>query len=345
MTRATAILNFVATGSALPDLRVTNADIAPLIGLDAAYIERLFDVRARHWSRHLDSTEPALGQRASDLAVTAARRALGRSGLDTDAVDTLLCVTSTPEMISPPTDYIVATKLGIRPAFAMTIHAACTGLFRALAVADALAASGKLGIALITLSEVISPYFRLEPDLARCHRLSSALYADGAAAIVVGVGVGGIARCVWHDHRTRLRGDPPGIVFPGPLAAMGGGASPDVRNAVLGYHDFRAVLDGGSELTAIAAQSALRACTWATDDVRYFVTHQATGRIKRIAEALGFPADRVPTNIERVGNTISASVPILLDELVPSFVRGDRIVLCTAESATWSYGSLALEAL
>jgi 3-oxoacyl-[acyl-carrier-protein] synthase-3 len=336
-------LRFISTGSALPSRVVTNDEIAPMLDLDPSYIERLFDVRERHWARDFATSEPAGGQRSSDLAVAAARQALDRAQLEVRDVDTLICVTSTPELITPALDYIVATKLGAKPRFSFTLHAACTGLFRAIEIADNLAAVGKLGVAVITTSEVVSPFFRLERELARCHRLSAALYADGAAAVVVAQADSGLARVAWHDHRSHLREEPPGIVFPGPFSAMGGVESVG-NDSTFGYHNFRAVLDGGSELTARAARSALDACGWSEYDVRYFVTHQATGRIKRIAEQLGFPPERVPTNIARVGNTISASIPILLDELAPTINSGDRVVLFTAESATWSYGVIALEA-
>ena len=78
--------------------------------------------------------------------------------------------------------------------------------------------------------------------------------------------------------------------------------------------------------------------------VHHILTHQATGNLKRVAASLGLPADKLHVNIERVGNTLSPSILILFDELkrCGTFASGELLLLCSAESATWSYGGMAI---
>jgi len=80
------------------------------------------------------------------------------------------------------------------------------------------------------------------------------------------------------------------------------------------------------------------------DDVDHLLIHQATGNMKRIVASLGMPADKLRLNIEHVGNTLSPSTLILLDELKrqDTFRPGELVLMASAESATWSYGGMAL---
>jgi len=143
-----------------------------------------------------------------------------------------------------------------------------------------------------------------------------------------------------------LNGDhaSPGITFPGMLSATPPTAERYADAEYLGHHDFRRVLRRGSKLAAAAAARLMLELGVEASDVRFFVTHQATGNIRRLGASYGLPPEKIPVNIDRVGNTISASVLILLDELDKgrTLSRGDLVLLHTAESSTWSSAGMAI---
>jgi 3-oxoacyl-[acyl-carrier-protein] synthase-3 len=173
--------------------------------------------------------------------------------------------------------------------------------------------------------------------------MSAGLYADGAGAVVVTRRQAG-ARLLFVDATTHFSEDPPGIFLPGRMSSRADGAGDSVDREEVGYHDFRRVLRRGGELTANAVRKGLETARWSTDDVDWVLTHQATGRIPRIASMHGLPGEKFAVNIEHVGNTISASVLILLDELARAgkFEKGSKLLLATAESSSWSSAQAAL---
>jgi 3-oxoacyl-[acyl-carrier-protein] synthase-3 len=329
------------TGSALPTRVVTNAEIEALTGLCAGKIKRLFDIDQRHWSRGLDSAAPAKDQRCSALAAQAATRALADAGVEGSEIDAVVVASITPDFVNPPLDYCLAEKLGLRDILGFSIQAPCTGLFRALVLADALIASGRASTILVVAAETISPFFALNPNAPEDHLLSAALYADAAGAMVVD-GQEGEGGCItFVDTRTTGREEQPGILFPGTMSANPPGSS---AMSLLGYHDFGRVLERGGELAADALKEGIRQSGWSLDEVDLLLTHQATGNMHTIGDRYGLPAEKIPINIGKRGNTISASILLLLDELRTEgrVTAGTRIVAGTAESSSWSQGALAL---
>lgn len=308
-----------------------------------ARIQELFDVRQRHWSRGTGSPDCSPGEGCSDLAAEAGRRAIGRADIDAGTIDTLVCVSTTPDYVSPSMDYLVGTKLGLRGTRGVDIRGACAGTFRALELVVGLMRSGMCERALIVASETMSPFFRFGPDTPKDHRFNSVLYGDGAGAIVVVAdeGLAGIDSIV---VRTTGESPEPGITAPGMMSAMPPTLQRFESMEYLGYHDYRRVLRRGTELTWHAASEIFSRTGTTVADFDFFLTHQATGRLHEIGARYGIRAEQLPTNIERVGNTVSASILILLDELNAkgALAEGQRLLLFSAESSTWSYGATAL---
>lgn len=331
-------------GSYLPPRIVSNEEVGPLARIRPKRIEELFEICERRWVRRLDSAEPDEGQRCSDLAASAALNAIQNAGVDLKAVDTIITVSTTPDFMVPSLDYLVASKLGLKDVFSADIRGACAGVFRAMSIVEGLVAVGRSRCALIVAAETMSPFFRFGPQVPKDHRLNSVLYADGAGAIVV-VATNDSSRGI-ETIVLRTTGDPspPGVTVRGILSAAPPTAERFVDMDYLGHHDFRAVLVKGGELTWRAATGVFDLLGTKVDDYKFVLTHQATGHMRNIAARHGIPPEKLPTNIDRVGNTVSASILILLDELSRGgrLEAGDRLLLGTAESSTWSYGSMSL---
>lgn len=339
-----SFLSILGTGSALPDRVVANAELEVLSGFPASRIVELFEIQERHWSRGSACPDPPEGQRCSDLAVDAATRALDSAGLSSRDVGALIAVTSTPDSLNPPMDAVLAGRLGLANVPAFTILAPCTGVFRAVELARGLVREPEGRPVLIVAAETPSPFFRFGPGIPTEQVLNSVLYADGAAALVVAGPT--VHKPSIEFVELMLNSDPaaPGVTFPGMLSGMPPTPERYASADYLGHHDFRRVLRRGSKLAAEAAVGVMSRLGVDAGAVRWFLTHQATGNIRRLGASYGLPAEKIPVNIDRVGNTISASVLILLDEMARNgdLQSGDLLVLHTAESSTWSSAGMAV---
>jgi acetoacetyl-CoA synthase len=336
-------MQLLGTGSALPARTVSNDELAQLTGVSAERIRELFEIVERRWSRGTDAPDPPEGQRCSDLAITALTNALESAGVRASDVGALIAVTITPDFLNPPIDAIIAQRLGLNGIRSFSLQSPCTGFFRAAELASALIPRLDGRPVAIVAADTPSPFFRFGGEMPTDQILNSLLYADGAGAVVVGTSANASSI---ETIELALNSDnvPGGITFPGMLSAMPPSADRNASTDYLGHHDFRRVLRRGSKLAASAAQSVMDRLSVDAGDVRFFLTHQATGNIRRIASAYGLPPEKMPINIDRVGNTISASVLILLDELARSGALndGDLLILHTAESSTWSSAGMAI---
>jgi 3-oxoacyl-[acyl-carrier-protein] synthase-3 len=331
-------------GSFLPPRVVTNAEVGALSGIAPERIATLFEIRERRWVRDTDSATPAAGLVCSDLGAAAARAALADAALEPGDIDTLVTVSTTPDFMTPALDYLVAAKLGLASVQTFDLRAPCAGLFRAFLLLDALCARGVTRRALVVCAETYSPFFRFGPEIPKDHRLNTVLYADGAAALVVERTDDPAQAITGLTVRTTGDGAAPPVSFGGML-----GATPPVpglyeRAAYLGHQDFRAVLERGTRLFWQAGRSVLDAAGAELDDCRYVLTHQATGNMRKHAEKIGVPPEKLPTNIEHVGNTVAASIGILMDELHRDgrLTAGDRLLVVAAESSSGTYAGMLL---
>ena len=331
-------------GSFLPPRVVTNAEIGQLAGIAPERIAALFDVEERRWVRGRDEAAPPEGLRCSDLGATAARAALRDADLEPRDVDTIVTVSTTPDFMIPTLDYVVAAKLGLENVQTFDLRSPCAGLFRAFLLVDGLCAAGRTERALVVTTETFSPFFRFGNAVSKNHRLNTTLYADGAAAFVVertddpAEAIAGIT--------VRTTGEPreSALTFNGMLAASPPAPGAYDSGEYLGYQDFRAVLEHGSRLFWLAGRTVLDAVGLELEDCACVLTHQATGKMHAHAEKLGVPAAMLPTNIARVGNTVGASIGILMDELYRAgrLRRGDRLLVVGAESSSWTHGGMVV---
>ena len=286
-------------GSALPERRVTNAEIGARLGVTDHWIERRTGIRERRYA--------APGQRVSDLAASAGRMALADAGLHADQIDMVLVATLAADEITPSTAPLVAHELGIRDAAAFDVGAACTGAIAALAHATAWIEAGRARHVLVIGAEILTRF--VDHDDPR----TAPLFGDGAGALVVSLDAAGQI----------------GPFVLGSDGAAAGAIRATRAKGVLEMEGHETFLMAVQRLTSSTRQ-VLELAQLELTDIDLFVYHQANARIlTSVAERLQLPRERVFDAISELGNTSAASVPLALSEAVRAgrLEPGARVVL------------------
>ena len=320
-------IGITGVGAYLPERVLGSGEVGVPLGVTADWIVERSGVRERHIA--------GPDQAASDLAVPAARMALERAGRLPSEIDLVIVGTATPDMLFPATAVLVADAIGATPAVAYDLSAASTGFVYATAQAWAAVASGLARRALVIGAEVLSRFVDWGD------RDTAILFADGAAAVVVeSVREGGFLGF-------ELGADGAGasdILLP-----AGGSRRPaSAETVAAGLHmtsmNGRAVYRFSTRVAADSVAQLLEACALTVADVDHYVPHQANRRIiDAAARRLAIPPENVLVNIERYGNTSSASIPLALTDATQAglFQPGDT-VLMTAAGAGLTWGSALL---
>jgi 3-oxoacyl-[acyl-carrier-protein] synthase-3 len=301
------------TGSVLPARRLSNTDLVAQLAergietTDEWIVERT-GIRARHF---VDADTSS-----SDLAVTAAQRAIEAAGLTPADIDLIIVATSTPDMVFPSTACIVQRKLGITtgaPAF--DVQAVCSGFIYALTTADALIRTGTAHHALVIGAEVFSRILDFND------RTTCVLFGDGAGAVVLsGSDTPGILATDLHaDGRHVEILCVPGTVSGGKILGQ-----PLLRM------DGQAVFKLAVSVLESAARAVLTKADRQETDIDWLIPHQANIRIMQgTAKKLKLPMDKLVVTVDEHGNTSAASIPLALDHAVRSgqVKRGDTLML------------------
>jgi 3-oxoacyl-[acyl-carrier-protein] synthase-3 len=314
-------------GAYVPPRLLANAELARTLGVSEAWIWERTGIERRHIA------EPE--QAAGDLAVRAARAALLDADAEPDSIDLVIVATASPDMFFPATATLVAAEIGAVDAAAYDLSAACTGFVYALAQAQAAVASGLARRALVIGAEVLSRFTNWE-DRSTC-----ILFGDGAgAAVVERVPGDGFLGFELGSDGTRASQ----LELP-----AGGSRTPASQTTVeAGLHTIRMagqeVFRFSTRAVSASVERLLATCGMTIQDVDVFAPHQANRRIiDHIARRLGFPAERVLVNVDRVGNTSAASIPLVLAEgrRCGALVPGATVLLCAA-GAGMTWGSALL---
>ncbi|HKT44728.1 MAG TPA: beta-ketoacyl-ACP synthase III [Gaiellaceae bacterium] len=314
-------VSITGLGCKVPERVVTNDELSKHVDTSDEWIRERTGIR----ERRIAAPDEAL----SDLALPAARDALGQAGVEGKDVDLIIVATVTPDMAFPSTAAIVADALGAVDAAAYDLSAGCTGFMYALAQGYGMLAGGLAKRALVIGGDVLSKI------LDWTDRSTLVLFGDGAGAVV-------------------LEAVPQEGFLGFELGADGaGGASlwlPGSGSRVFEDPD-RFVKMNGREVfkfaTRILVQSAedvLAQCDLTIDDVDLYIPHQANVRIiEHATRKLGVPSDRVVINVDRYGNTSSGSIPLALaDALADRRLQPGQVVLMTGMGAGLTWGSAVM---
>jgi 3-oxoacyl-[acyl-carrier-protein] synthase III len=304
----------VGLGHHVPPEVVPNGPIAERIGVDDAWIVKRTGIKSRR--RALP------GERTSDYATIAGRRALVDAGVDARDVDLVLVATMTADEITPNAAPVVAEALGASSAGAIDIGAACSGWLAALRLAAGQVETGRADRVLVIGAELLTRITDFDDPK------TAALFGDGAGAVLVGP-----------------EGD--GDIGPIVLAADGSladriTASNDRRMLEMdGHSTYQVAVKRLSEATVAAvARAGLE-----LEDVDLFVYHQANGRIIRaVGERLDLEPARVADYVAHMANTSAASIPLTLSLLrEDGRLRPGQKVLLAAIGAGFTWGAGVVE--
>lgn len=319
------------TGSAFPETRVTNLDLAKRVETSDEWIRERTGIGSRHISRAGVEAE-----RNSSLAALAATRALEMAGKRADEIDVILYATCTPDTLLPSTACWLQKKIGATRAWAMDLNGACSGFVYAAATADQFIRSGQHQTILIVGADVLSAFTNWED------RGSCILFGDAAGAAIL----------------ERTTASSPHQILSAHLGSDGrmwdyfhipaGGSNQETTPEMHAAHQDKMHMKG-PEMYKVAvrtltefAEKALTENGLTARDLDWFVPHQANQRIiEAVAKRLDFPMSKVVLNIERYGNTSSGTVPTALDEAVrDGRIKPGQTVLFDVFGAGLTWGSM-----
>lgn len=320
----------LGTGSYLPERCLTNADLEKLVDTTDAWITERTGIRSRHVA--------AEDQAASDLAVIAGKRAIEDAGLSPADIDLIVCATGTGDHIMPSTACVAQAKLGCGPIMAFDVSAACSGFIYALSVANAFVSAGQFKNVLVLGAEVLSRFTDFK-DRGTC-----ILFGDGAGAVVIGRATADQNSGILSQNFVADGSQHDMLGIP-----AGGSRLPTTPTTHADGHHFLRMR--GREVFKSAVRTMSECCKQAILDAKlqvgqvdWLIPHQANLRIiDTINQYLEVPADRVVINIERTGNTSSASIPIALDEAIrDGRIKRGQTVLMTAFGSGTTSGAVLL---
>ena len=305
----------LGVGSYLPERVVTNAELVKNFPqVTAQYIQQVTGVRERRWA--------ADGEKPSDMAFAASLEAIRKSGIATKDIDAIILATTTPDVAMPSTACILQDRLSLGTIPSFDLNAACSGWLYAVSIARGMILSG---MARNVLTVGVDVQSRL---LDKLDRNTCFIFGDGAGAAIIsaagGRPNGHRIRQVFLGTDTRglhmARRDQPGYVIANGRKTF----DPWIRL------DGQALFRFATESFAAIIRQAIAQAGWSVDETRWVIPHQANGRIlKAAAKRCGVPFERFFLNVDRVGNTSSASIPLALLEVEQSLNPGDKLILCS----------------
>lgn len=314
----------LGTGSYAPERVLSNADLEKMVATNSEWIVSRTGIKERHIAADHEAT--------SDLAAAAARKALDFAGVSAAEVDMIVVGTVTGDTPTPSCAAYVQELLGARNAFCFDVAAACAGSLYGLTIADQFIRTGMVKRALVIGAETLSRY------VDWTNRETCVLFGDAAGAILLGAteeeGHGLLAATLRTDGSlTNILGIP------------GGGSRLPLSEEMLATKDSKIKMRGrevyrvATRLLPEVVAETLGKAGLSADDVTHVIAHQANQRIIESAlDNLGVPRDKCWINIDRFGNTSSASMPITLDEAnrAGKLKKGDVIaMMAIGAGMTW----------
>ena len=316
--------SITSVGSYVPERVLTNAHLEKIVDTTDEWITSRTGIRERRMAAESEYT--------SDMAASAARRAIEKAGIQPEQIDLIIVATITPDMMFPATACLVQQKIGARRAAAFDIEAACSGFIYALEIGQHFIMARTYETVLVIGAERLSSIVNWKD------RNTCVLFGDGAGAAILQHrpdAHGLLTACMGADGEKAML-----LCMP-----AGGSRIPATTDSVeAGLHHLQ--MDGKetfkNAVTAMctAAQEALRRCELSISQMRLVIPHQANQRIiDAVGERLGATKEQVFVNVDKYGNTSAASVAIALDEAVTQgrIQRGDLVLLVVfGAGLTWA---------
>jgi len=331
-------ISITGSGRYLPGRPYSNHDLARVMDTNDAWIRKRTGIVTRHYCPE--------GVGVSDLALPAARAALDAAGRAAEEIDYVLFSTMTPDHVFPGSGPMLAAKLGCIGAAALDIRTQCAAMIYSLQLANALIMSDAAKRVLVVGAEAHAGFMpwrawdilegtnpgrpsQADWERATRHRGLAVIFGDGAGAFIVEKterpGAGLLSLDLHSDGRYVEK-----LYIP-----AGFHTRPFISQRTVDDDLMIPVMEGRDvfrQAVTKLPRSVRTACAAANvriEQIDWFVAHQANARINEsVRETLGVPSEKVPSNIERYGNTSAATIPILLDEMRRDDRLGENQLVC-----------------
>lgn len=304
----------LATGGVVPARAVSNDFFSYMVEDADNWIFSRTGIRTRHFVAKDEAT--------SDLATSAAEKALQNGGIDPLDIDCIILATSTPDMILPSTACMVQKNIGAKNAFAFDMNAVCSGFVYAVETADSFIKSGKYKKILVIGADTYSKILDFQD------KTTSPLFGDGASAVILGATSekeGILATFIKSDGTGWELIQVPSSGSRKPVTA---------ETIAAGETTFKmagkSVFVFATEVIPAIIEDVTNKAGIAISDLDYIIPHQANVRIiDFISKKTGIPKEKFLLNLERCGNTAAASVGLVLDESRRNgtLKKGDRVLM------------------
>ncbi len=317
-----------AVGAYVPDFRLTNKLLESMVDTNDEWITTRTGIKERRILKDKDKG-------TSFLAIKAAQDLIRKKDLDPKEIDLVILGTATPDLPVASTGVYVATEIGAVNAFAYDMQAACSNFLFGMSTAASYIESGKYKKVLLIGADKMSSI------LDYTDRTTCIIFGDGAGAVLFEPNTEGLG--MQDEH---LRSDGTGRPF---LKIEAGGSllpasEETVRNKQhYVYQDGKSVFKFAVSNMAEVAAMIMERNNLSHDDVDWLVPHQANKRIiDATANRMGLDSDKVMINIQKYGNTTSATLPLLLDDYEKQLKKGDNLVFA-AFGGGFTWGAIYLK--
>ncbi len=326
MNKITAAIT--AVGSYVPDYVLSNEVLETLVDTNDEWITTRTGIKERRLLKEE-------GKGTSFMAIKAAQNLLEKANLDPKDIDLVIMATATPDMPVASTGVFVATEIGATNAFAFDLQAACSSFLYGMSVASAYIASGKYKKVLLIGSDKMSSIIDYT-DRATC-----IIFGDGAGAVLFEPNTEGLGL---QDEI--LKSDGIGREFL--KIEAGGSILPPSEETVKNkqhfvFQDGKTVFKYAVSGMADVSEKIMERNNLSHDDVNWLVAHQANRRIiDATANRMGLDESKVLINIQKYGNTTSATLPLLLSDFENQLKKGDNIIFA-AFGGGFTWGAVYLK--
>ncbi len=334
-------------GAYLPEEILTNEDLSPWMDTSDEWVRSRTGIGSRHRAAFHETT--------ASMGLEASKRAIENAGIAPSDIDMIIFGTMFPEYTYPGPGMVVQHQLGIgKPVPVFDLRVQCVGFIYALSMADLYIRSGQAKYVLAVFSEREFDHFKVDRQIG-------VIFGDGGGAAVIGPSEEGRGTMA-----TDIHGDGGGVDdlvmtsdnMPG--LAQGEAYWPDELKKTKEYWEEMGMIPGhtkfpfwvGGEVFKNAvrrlirsAKDTLKAASWDIDSIEHFFFHQANARINgKLMELLRLEDERVPSNIERIGNLGAASIPILMcEEMEAGRLKAGDQCLLSAFGAGYLWGTALMK--
>lgn len=312
----------------VPEYKLTNQELATMVDTTDEWITTRTGIKERRILK-------GEGLGTSDLATPAVKQLLEKTGTSAEEIDLLICATITGDMQFPATANVISDKVGIKNAFSFDLNAACSGYIYAIITASKFIESGSHKKVIVVgadkMSSIVDYQDRqtciifgdagtatlLEPTTEDLGVMDSILKSDGSGRVHLNQKAGGSVKPASH-------------------------ASVDAREHFV-YQKGKSVFKFAVTNMADVSVEIMEKNNLKAEDIAYLVPHQANLRIiDAAARRMGIEKEKVMINIQKYGNTTSATIPLCLWEWEDKLKKGDNVIL-SAFGGGFTWGSIWLK--